>query len=603
MHTRLFKPLKGTAELITGDFTYFSRYESKALEVLLHRSPTLVMMYDRDRFAVPVNERANWIRRHFNYHPKLEVRALYGAPAMTDTNRSQLVSYIQNQIPPAITVTGVRCQQPYSADLAKALKATYQPILRTELIDEIDSTISSSKVCKQGLLSDVSAARVLNAFKTVINEAEIRGLLEVDIKDIHYTMRAHNMQHPNAKTMFDRTPWDLRQLKFKNLPIIVGKVFTSQHQIDFSNPNKFQVFDMPIYMPGQGFKIPAEFRPILPIITRIISAEGTCNPNIGKCNAYITLDSGLVHPDTYARREGLHVDGFLTHTNSVQSKDGTLWGDNTYIVSDAEELQTEFYPGPFDLAHVDVNNASDVLQALAEQGKQMSYKQAHAYDIVKLTTNNVHAVHPNNTEYCIQRSFLKMTFSERLFNRLGNTINPHLQYQFAYVPRTAERNTQNFTGVTLEGYANGNLTDLDLSNNKLTNWVASQIFDVRKNPAIQISAESANEGDVLNTSIKGQIITTNIARAGDMKVTRIDGDSYFLSRDKFNQLYKKKGNDNIYTPTERQLKAVKVTRHTSFLASWGTRQNIPAGGFIVQDDKGDKWGVHEESFNATYLKK
>jgi len=282
-------------------------------------------------------------------------------------------------------------------------------------------------------------------------------------------------------------------------------------------------------------------------------------------------------------------------------KDGNVWGDNTYFASDSKELQTEFYPGPFDLSRVDLDSPPAVLKAFSLQGQNMSYQQFDSYDIAKITTNNVHAVHPNLTNTYIQRSFLKMTFSERLFNRGGNTFNPNFNYRFMYVPRESGRNTQNYIGLPPQGYEHVDLREIDFKSKIFPSWVVPKLFLASKKPTVEVTATPAIEGGYLETIVDGDLVTQNIARHGDIKILRKDKDIYFMSPSNFNILYKNLKN-NIYVPTARTVKVLEVNKNISFLACWGTRQNIRAGGYIVEDDRGGQWGVHKQSFDATYQK-
>ncbi len=229
------------------------------------------------------------------------------------------------------------------------------------------------------------------------------------------------------------------------------------------------------------------------------------------------------------------------------------------------------------------------------------FHQANAYDVVRLTARNVHAVHPNETGDYIQRAFLKVTFSERDFNRSGNTINPNLNYRYMYVHRTAERNTQNYIGVVPAGYTEVDLRDIDFTNNRLPEWVDNEIFTACKS-GVPVLARPAREGQVLQTVVNGDVVTSNVAGVNNMKVTAPDGGDYFLGA-KFNELYQKTAIPDMFVPTARNLAAVRVNRKISFIANWGTQQNIPEGGVIVQDKDGERWGVHPQSFAGTYRRK
>lgn len=558
--TTIAQGIQGKAELITGNFKTFTKSEARNIADSLSRGKTLVLVYDRDIIQIPANERAAWIRHHFNHHPNLEVRVAYAPPAEASND------YIAKQIPAHISIT--------------------KHLALGETNDSLTTT---------------SIKRLLNSFKTALSSDKFEALIQQSSLNLKEQIINANPFHPNLHHIFERTEWDLRQLNRCNLPVKVGHLGSPILRAAFSNPFQAQVFDMPIYMPGQGWKIPAEFNHLAPTIARIAAAESLANPNIKNCNVYITFDSGIVHPNGFARRGGLHVDGFLTNANARADLQGKIWGDNTYLISDVQELQTEFYAGPFDLSHVNINNTNEVLAVFNQQGKDKPFYQAKAYDIIKLTVNNVHAVHPNLTGKYLQRNFLKITFSERLFNRGGNTVNPSLNYRFSYVPRSADRNTQNFAGVVPYGFTEVNLSELDFKHKRFPEWVVPMPFTVRKRPSISIVARPAVAGTVVQTVVDGMLVTTNVALEKDMEITRYGGDKYLLNEKKFAELYKHENGD-FYEPTARTLTAVTVKKPISFLASWGTLQNIPAGGVIVEDNHNEKWGIHQESFKATYLK-
>lgn len=594
--------LKGPVELITGNFTYFTKIEAKAIQASLTRGQTLVLVHDRDSITTPANERAAWIRRYFDDHPQLEVRVAYGAPPDIQEKHTSFGEYFAKRIPKGITISAVACNNGYSAHLASHFLVPHKPIAELSQLKEIETAIKLDTTAAQSLLSAVSAPRVTNSFKNIIPEASFVKEINRQKKGLAEKIVKRNPYHPNHDLFFKRTPWNTNDLNRVNRPIIVGEVHTAKQRAAFSDPMQYQVFDMLLYVPGEGWKIPAEFAPLTPILAKIVAAESLANPDIERCYAYLTRDWSHVFPDMYARREGLHVDGFLTQANASQDYRGIIWGDHTYIISDAQDLQTELYSGPFDLYGVNLNNARAVMQAFEDQGSKQGYSQARPYQIIRLTTNNVHAVHPNLTNNIIARAFMKVTFSNRLFNRSGNTVNSHINKRILIVPRTEGRNTQNFIGELPPGYEHVNLHDLQFASRKFPHWVEHNSIKVCKNPNVRITATPAIEGEKIDTIVNGHIVTSNVARPGDTKVTRADGDSYFLGNN-FSTLYKKV-RGNVYAPrADRTLNAVKVTENVCFEAPWGTQQKIPRGGYIVESSDGEKWGVHEMSFNATYRNK
>lgn len=583
--------ISGPCQLITGDFEFFTQIEARNIQRCLKLASVLVMVFDRDAIPVPANERAMWIREYFNHDPRLEVRICYGAPNHDET--SKMVSFLRKQIPQHITVASVNCHNTFSDKLASMLGAEFHGFEQSAALDSALAQLKSSPEKHQHLLIPSLVERVINRFSHPIPQPDIIAASQREIREVSADLEKLNPNHPNKETFTSRVPWDLSALNKINLPVIIGSLNGSKNREAFSDITTIQVFDMPIYMPKQGWKIPKELTHYLPVIAKVIAAETLSNPDIDSYNAYLTIDCGVVAPRTFARREGLHVDGFLTSANT---NGATTWGDNTYVVSNQQALQTEFYPGPFDLSNVDKDDPTAVLEALAKQGENMTFWQAKPYDIVKMSVNNVHAVHPNLTDRHLARTFLKMTFSERLFNRSGNTANPFLDYRFTYVPRANGRNTQNYAGTVPSGYLDVRLDELS-KNDKLPEWIIGTKFKITKKEDVIVTATPAKEGEILETRVGQDLITRNIARKGDMKVSRTPVDSYFLGK-QFEHLYERI-EGRFFKPKARTLHAYQVARPISFIASWGTRQNIPAGGVVVEDNC-ERWGVHPESFHATY---
>lgn len=573
--------IKGQAALITGDFKQFTTADKQLMQhVLNSESQLLVVVNDRNTIQIPANERAHWIRKEFNNHPRLQVMVVYGAAELNDDKA--LLSYsqlIQSKRPHTVTFSTVWCQNQYSPLLAQLLRLPHEavPIANPGSIIKGDTTnrftqpIEFPEKVEQEKSSQ--AARAL-----------IESLNPVD--------------HPNKPSFFKRVRFDLSALNKPNLPIVIGKITDQLEQKLFSAADNIQAYDMPIYAPGKGWRIPKELTPYSSVIDRIVAAERTINANIGNSFAYLTVDSGIVAPNHFARRGGLHVDGFVSDANQARERDGVVYGDNTYIICD--DLGTEFYRGPFDLSKVNHDDPNAVLKAFAAQGKGMSYIQAEPYTIYRLTVNDVHAVHPNDSGEYRQRTFLKCTFSVRPFNRLGSTINPLFDgLKWHYVPRDlSSRNTQNYAGSCPKGFLDTNLSLIQFDKKTGPAW-CGPFFHARKKLDQRITAIPAIQGAELRTVVGTDVITTNFAGAEDMEVTRKDGDRYFLSRRQFHDLYKYADSENGYTPRPRVLAATRIAEPLSVIGVWGTRQNLPKGSVIVNNGE-ESWGVHPESFAATY---
>lgn len=572
--------IRGQAALITGDFKQFTVADKKLMQEALRSERQLfVVVNDRNTIQIPANERAHWIRKAFNHDQRLQVMVVYGAAELSD--KSALLNYsklIQTKLPKIIDFSSLYCQNHYSPVLAQLLSL---PHYKTANTDNPTAIISGAK---KGRLSQM---------------IEFPNTEDKPIDEMRATIESLNPDnHPNKSSFFQRIRFDLNALNKPNLPIITGRITDPAEQAQFSSADNVQVYDMPIYVPGKGWRMPKELTPYASIIDRIVKAEETSNPNIGNCFAYLTIDSGIVAPNHFARRRGLHVDGFVSEANQARERDGLVYGDNTYIVCD--DLGTQFYSGPFDLSQVDHNDPNAVLKAFEAQGKKMSFVQAEPYTIYRLTVNNVHAVHPNDTGEYRQRAFLKCTFSVRPFNRQGSTINPLFDgLKWQYVPRDLNsRNTQNYAGACPQGFLDTNLSLIQFNNKVGPAW-CGPFFYARKKLDISITAIPAIQGSELKTVVGSDLITTNYAGPEDMEVIRQDGDRYFLPQRQFHDLYKLADGENRYTPRRRELLATRIAQPLSVIGIWGTRQNLPANSVIVHNGN-ESWGVHPESFEATY---
>lgn len=573
--------ITGQAALITGDFKQFTKADKHLMQLALIQSQQLfVVVNDRNTIQIPANERAHWIRKEFKNDPRLQVMVLYGASELN--NDESLRSYsklIQTKLPKAITFSKVLCQHHYSPLLAQLLGVAHKQVaVQAESVPIVKGDKQSRFSQRMTFYPDESSRSI------EIVRAEIDW--------------ANTFNHPNKSLFFKRIRFDLNALSKPNLPIAIGRIVGAPAQIEFSSVDNAQVYDMPIYVPGQGWRVPMELKPYCAVLKRIVAAELTTNPNIDNCYAYVTIDSGIVAPNHYARRGGLHVDGFVSNVNQAIESDGVVYGDNTYIVCD--DLGTEFYKGPFDLSKVNHDDPVAVLKAFDEQGKGMPFVQAEPYTIYRLTVNNVHAVHPNDTGEYRQRTFLKCTFSVRPFNRLGSTINPLFNgLKWNYVPRDlSSRNTQNYAGACPEGYLDSTLALVQFNQKTGPAWCGS-FFYARKKLDQTIKAVPATPGAQLKTVVNSDVITTNFAGEDDMEVTRIGGDRYFLPQRKFHDLYKLVTEDNVYSPRPRVLAATRISQPVSVIGLWGTRQNLPKDSVIVSNGQ-EAWGVHPESFEATY---
>lgn len=242
--------------------------------------------------------------------------------------------------------------------------------------------------------------------------------------------------------------WDLERFKIPRTPVLAGTL-SSEELESFRAPGVPRVLDMPIKMPGSDFRLPAELAQFAPAIQKIIDYEWTVNRQcFDEYYCYLTVDQGRVTSGTLQREAPCHVDGFQ----------GARWNpkvriNHTYTVSDA--LPTVFYPQPFDFSLLDDRKhnffwemnrqVAATNSASAWQGKNGEILLMDAYCVHR----GVEAAEPT------ERTWIRLSFEVRIFDRLGNAHNPMFNYDWKMVPRDIEQ-------LKLDVFANDGDTSLSV---------------------------------------------------------------------------------------------------------------------------------------------
>lgn len=180
--------------------------------------------------------------------------------------------------------------------------------------------------------------------------------------------------------------------------------------------------DMPIRLAGDAhYSVPSEWTGLVPLIHQIVELEQSNNPNWRDYHTYMTVDCKHVEPEEQQRHGGLHVDGFQGERHPVKHK-----VTRNYVVT--TNGGTRFYPQHFIVA--------DPAKFNVFQGFDL---QAEDYFIA--TENVVHfmnaySVHESGiASRSGLRTFLRVTFDLKEFDRLGNTKNSMLDYDWEMVAR------------------------------------------------------------------------------------------------------------------------------------------------------------------------
>lgn len=196
------------------------------------------------------------------------------------------------------------------------------------------------------------------------------------------------------------------------------------------------VLDMPIKLPGDDaiVVLPPDLAQYQPIVDRVVENEQLYK-DYSQHYIYLTVDARDVPPLKTQRRPGAHFDAY----QPAPTPDDTI--THTYIACSA--LPTEFFPEP-----VVVDQQLGCAELLASLDRQLEERAAsrrcsvselaHTYGrntLLWLTPMHLHRAAVNTTGEPLSRVFVKVSVSKHIYNRAGNTANPHLRYRWDEVQR------------------------------------------------------------------------------------------------------------------------------------------------------------------------
>lgn len=186
--------------------------------------------------------------------------------------------------------------------------------------------------------------------------------------------------------------------------------------------------DLPLRLKGESdYHIPEEWTSLLPLLVRIFKHEHGSNPNWkDDYFTYMTIDSSLVETGQQQRRGGLHVDGF----QGARIKNKTKVTRN-YVAS--SNGGTRFYPQLFE------SNINESVFNLFTHFE----KQARDFIVVPentVTFMDAYSVHESGlARRGGLRTFLRVTYDCKEFDRLGNSHNSMIDYSWPMVKRTTQQ--------------------------------------------------------------------------------------------------------------------------------------------------------------------
>lgn len=210
-------------------------------------------------------------------------------------------------------------------------------------------------------------------------------------------------------------------------PGFFTKIGEVKDQNNFSKFNNIRCLDMPIKMAGSNeYRIPKEFLQFLPTIKQMLNFEHTYNDDILNFFAYLTIDQTEPNGSEYHREPGLHVDGF--QGMRIQPK---VKCDRSYIV--VNNNCPSFWNQPFESVISMDDSKQNLFHEFDRTKKPSSEIKIKPYDIMFMDCYAVHSA--NKIEEEIPRTFVRLSYSVRQFDRLNNSHNNCFDYSWKMVSR------------------------------------------------------------------------------------------------------------------------------------------------------------------------
>ena len=228
------------------------------------------------------------------------------------------------------------------------------------------------------------------------------------------------------------------------MPVIIGNI---QNQEEYSKNNNGKILwtlELPVKMPEKGWRVPTELGQFSEFLVKCSEYEKSVNYDYDKTYAYISVDQRPADPHASQRRTGWHGDSYIAEKSGevIRTQSG-IEMDSIYTCYDC--LPTLFCPGPFDFEanKIDGENKQQVLDLFDRKAGTLPHVVYPNYSILRFGPECVHSVSLNNTNDIVQRTFVKLVFSQYIYNRLGNDHNYLFNYQWKMHERSDDYNSRN----------------------------------------------------------------------------------------------------------------------------------------------------------------
>lgn len=234
------------------------------------------------------------------------------------------------------------------------------------------------------------------------------------------------------------TTWSLAKHAEARRPVSLGLVGDEVRRafVQPLAPWTQHVLDMPIKFPGsREIRLPAALTSVLPAVRRIVDIEAQLNPRYTDYYAYLSVHQAQVGVGARMRENPYHVDGFQgprwTRKHAV---------NHSYLLSDA--LPTVFYPMGFSLDHLDIA-CDDIYAEFARKIESRADAPTWRAQDWELILMDAYCVHRGDVAAePVFRTWLRVSWETRVFDRLGNSENPlfhdRADYPWAMVARDTD---------------------------------------------------------------------------------------------------------------------------------------------------------------------
>lgn len=223
--------------------------------------------------------------------------------------------------------------------------------------------------------------------------------------------------------------WNPQRFGILRAPHVVGRV---QDAARFGS-KKRSVLDMPIKIPGSDVRLPKDLQGVglEEVIDQCVAFEKTINAGYDAYYLYLTVHQSDVKASTTQRRAGAHIDGMQGERYPEKFE-----VCHSYLVSDA--IPTRFFVQEFptDLCELTQNWFYEFDRVKNPNCAVMSKN----LEINLMTAYNVH----ESTEATedVRRTFIRLEFSKKQFNRLGNTPNERFDLDWTFEERGIPKHLQ-----------------------------------------------------------------------------------------------------------------------------------------------------------------